>query len=665
MFLSSRLFNSYFFGFVVLIAVSSDACAKQWQLESPNGALTLSLRYQDDIGLQYRLIKDQSQTIIDWSQIGLNLSWPDTSQEQSRKSLSFDNQLDFLARVDQSIDDSYTMLHGKTSVNNYAARESRFLFQHKPSKKQLRLDIQLADDGLAFRYVLPEVSSLSHWIKDDITEFNIALQQQFWAQAYEQDESGRISYQLPYIEGDFEDGKTNQIALPVLVETEQNIWLLLHESNLNNQYHGSHLSTTKAGEYTIASPVESSVNGLGAAHAITTLPATLPWRFIVVSSDLADIVESNRVFDLADENELSDTDWIQAGSVSGSAESGQQERKRPSKLRRFINLSAQMQWPYSLLDSGWQDMGDKAVADLVAYANKRKVNLGVWYNSGGNGNIANANASYIMNRPQARKAEFKRLRSLGIRYIKVDLFDGDKQIMIQHYLDILKDAADHQLMVVFHGSTVPRGWARTYPNLMAMEAVGYGEFNSKEDDSDVAELAVMQNSILPFTRNTIGSMDFTPITFSNAQRQYPSSNAHQAALGVVFESALQHMPDNAKSYRQTNSIYRDYLSNLPTAWEQTRFLSGYPGKDIVLARRSGNTWYVAGINGEQNLKHLEFSLDFLSSAFHRDLAKSAILISDANNPNDFNAREFELGAASKLKIKVAPAGGFVMIIKLD
>ena len=123
--------------------------------------------------------------------------------------------------------------------------------------------------------------------------------------------------------------------------------------------------------------------------------------------------------------------------------------------------------------------------------------------------------------------------------------------------------------------------------------------------------------------------------------------------------------DRPSSYRKSSTAYQSYLRDLPNAWEQTHFLSGYPGKDVVMARRAGNTWYIAGINGELSIKQLEFSLDFLTSTYHRDLAKSAILISDSDKPNKFNSRSFELGAATKLRIKVAPAGGFVMIIKLD
>ena len=661
------------------INVFNVAQAREWQVESPNGQLQLSLRYLEETGLQYQLRKEQTQTLIDWSRLSLGLSWPEISQEQKRTSIDFNGELVFLARVDQDINETYTLLHGKRFNNHYVAQESRFLFQHRSSKKQLRLDIQLADDGLAFRYALPEVNSLSHWIEDEISEFNIVNQQQYWAQPFAQDDKGRFSYQSPYVLVSSLSSKQDsaatslvsstkkqevEIAMPALVKANDHTWVLLHESNLDDRYHGSHLNTTNDGRFKIMPPASRSAQALGADHAVTTLPTTLPWRFLIISDDLADIVENNRVFDLANESELSNTDWIQAGLASWSAQSNQQNPSKTSKLRDLIKLAAQMEWPYSLIDSGWQDLGDKKLTELAAYASKRSIGLGLWYHSGSKGNIVSTDATYIMNQPQLRKAEFRKLQTLGIRYIKVDLFDGDKQIIIQQYLDILKDAADHELMVVFNGSTVPRGWARTYPNLMTMEAVRGGEFYASNNHTNNTELAANQSSILPFTRNAVGSMNFAPIVFSKSQTQF-NSNAHEAALGVLFESGLQHMPDKPSSYRKLNGSYKEYLKNLPAAWDETHFLSGYPGKDIVIARRSANTWYVAGINGEMDTKQLEFSLDFLSSNLHRDLAKSAILISDANTPTEFNIGNFEIGAASRLSITVAPAGGFVMIIRLD
>jgi len=668
MFLATRL-HLFIVCYLLLLVLGDSAHAEQWHLESPKKVLKLSLRYEQDRGLEYQLVRDQNQQIIEWSQLGLDLSWPELSAESTRNQISFDEQLTFLARVDSSIDESYTMLHGKSTQNNYTAQEARFLFQHRGSAKQLRIDIQLSDDGLALRYVLPETSGLSHWISEEATEINFASNVSQWAQAYEASADKRISYQAPYLHQEAQDEKSTSQqeswSMPSLFRDDNDVWVLVHESNLTDQYHGSHLRRIGDGNFKIAGASADSAKNLGQPYAVSKLPAVLPWRFLIVSNDLADIVENNRVFDLATASKMANTDWIQAGVASSSWQPENSKPLSTRKLRKFINLSAEMQWPYSLIDMSRQELGSETLAKLVSYADKRSVGLGVSYKSGGGGNVAVANTSYLMSDPERRKAEFKTLQSLGIRYIKVDSFDGDKQIMIQHYLDILKDAAQHQLMVVFHGSTVPRGWARTYPNLMAMEAVRGGKYYSIDSEPNFTELAVYQNTILPFTRNAIGSMDFAPVAFSKQEIENHSSYAHQAALAVIFESGLQHLADDPLSYRKASGAYQDFLRNLPSSWEQTKFLSGYPGKDIVIARRSENTWYVAGINGERNIKQLEIQLDFLPSAFHRDLAKSATLISDADDPKSFNSRAFELGAASKLRVKVAPAGGFVMMIKLD
>ena len=655
--------------FTILVAFISNSYAQEWQLESPNGTLLLSLRYQNQHGLQYRVLKDQTLLVVDWSNLGLSLSWPDATAAQGRKNAHFNKGLTFLARADQDINDSYTLKHGKSRLNSYSAKESRFLFQDKKTAKQLRLDIQLADDGLAFRYALPETSGLSHWIQDEVSEFKLVDPTTIWAQNFEQDINGRISYQAPFAqhlpEPAAAENKEKHLAMPALIETKQNTWVFIHESNLNEQYHGSHLRINDQATISLRPPTTRSADSLGTDYAVSTLPAVLPWRFVLITDDLANIVESNRVFDLAEPSKIENPDWVQPGLASWSWWSDHKSTRQVRKLRRFIDYGAQMTWPYSLIDTGWQRLDDKAVQDLVQYASKRQVGLGFWYHSGGTGSVVSTDVPFIMNKPQARKAEFNRLQELGVRYVKIDLFDGDKQIMIQQYLDLLKDAAAHQLMVIFHGSTVPRGWARTYPNLMSMEAVRSNKYYLTKSESDYASSAISQNSILPFTRNVIGSMDYAPIVFSNDQDEYSSSKAHEAALGVLFESGLQHLADKPSSYRKSSSAYQSYLRELPNAWEQTHFLSGYPGKDVVMARRAANTWYIAGINGELSIKQLEFSLDFLTSSYHRDLAKSAILISDSNKPSKFNSRNFELGAATKLRIKVAPAGGFVMIIKLD
>ena len=668
MFLATRL-HLCIVCYLLFLVLGDSAHAEQWQLDSPNKVLRLSLRYEQDRGLEYQLVLEQNQPIVEWSKLGLEISWPELSAESSRKQIGFDQELTFLARVDSSIDESYTMLHGKSTQNNYAANEARFLFQHRSSSKQLRIDIQLADDGVALRYVLPETSGLSHWISEEATEINFASNVSQWAQAYETSADKRTSYEAPYLHQEAQDDEStsqqDSWSMPSLFRDDNDFWVLIHESNLTDQYHGSHLRALGDGNFKIAGPSADSVKNLGHTYAVSKLPALLPWRFLIVSRDLADIVESNRVFDLATASKIANTDWIQAGVASSSWQPENSKPLRSRKLRQFIDLSAQMQWPYSLIDVGRQELGDEALEKLVSYADKRSVGLGISYHSGGKGNVAVANTSYVMSDPERRKAEFKTLQSLGIRYIKVDSFDGDKQIMIQHYLDILKDAAQHQLMVVFNGSTVPRGWARTYPNLMTMEAVRGGKYYSIDSEPNYTELAIYQNTILPFTRNAIGSMDFAPVAFSNQEIENLSSHAHQAALAVIFESGLQHLADDPASYRKAGGAYQEFLQNLPSSWEQTKLLSGYPGKDIVIARRAGNTWYVAGINGERTIKQLEVQLDFLPSSFHRDLAKSATLISDANNPKNFNSRAFELGASSKLRVKVAPAGGFVMMIKLD
>ena len=177
----------------------------------------------------------------------------------------------------------------------------------------------------------------------------------------------------------------------------------------------------------------------------------------------------------------------------------------------------------------------------------------------------------------------------------MDFFLPDGHEMVDYYLDILEDAARHHLLVDFHGCTIPRGWSRTWPNLMSMEAVYGAEWYN--NNRRMTNAAAAHNATLPFTRNVIGPMDYTPCTFTDSQNPHITTDCHELALSILFESGLQHMADRPEAYLGLPEPVRSLLSGLPSAWDDTRLLAGYPGQSTVIARRSGDTWYIAGING--------------------------------------------------------------------
>jgi hypothetical protein len=261
----------------------------------------------------------------------------------------------------------------------------------------------------------------------------------------------------------------------------------------------------------------------------------------------------------------------------------------------------------------------------------------------------------VMAFPDERKKEFSRIRDWGAKGVKVDFFDSDKQPVIRRYLDILRDAAEYKIMVNFHGSTLPRGWERTYPHLVSMESVKGAEGAGRQEFCDAAP---MHNTILPFTRNVVGSMDYTPVTFTNKRESIRRTTpAHELALAVVFESGVMHFADNMTSYEGLPDGPKNFLRQVPVAWDETRYVAGIPGRYDVVARRKGASWYVAGINGQQTVQELSIDISFVGG---RELT----LITDGEQPGTFSTSATQVADARHV-LQLAPRGGFVLFEKAE
>jgi hypothetical protein len=315
-----------------------------------------------------------------------------------------------------------------------------------------------------------------------------------------------------------------------------------------------------------------------------------------------------------------------------------------------------MGWEYSLVDANWNVMNGGDLEQLAAYAKDKGVGLILWYNSGGPHNIVTEQPRDLMFNRDIRRKELARLQALGIKGIKVDFFQSDKQDVIRLYLDILRDAADYRLLVDFHGSTMPRGWSRTWPNLMTMEAVRGAE--SYTFDKAYANFAPGQNTILPFTRNVMGSMDYTPVTFTDELVPHETTNAHELALSVVFESGLTHFADSAEAYLGLPKEPLTFLQQVPVVWDETHYLAGEPGSFVIVARRNGSDWYIAGINGKAQQQEITIDMSFL-----RDKSYSMLLIEDGDNSRSFKATNRKISSADKLNLTLQPKGGFVAQLK--
>lgn len=646
--------------FLLLAPVTAAATPAEWQLTSPNGGLVATIHETRDGRFEYA-VSLKGRRVVEWSPLGLTLGWVDQSHPDATQYADFARTVEFAGERRRSVADHYTMVTGKRRENAYAANELTLSLTDRETARKLDIEFQVADDGVAFRYVLTGGSQLYHWVEREDTGFALGLGGQHWGQVYDAANAWQPAYEAPYTNG-VEIGTSASPkqgpgwGIPALFHDEGGAWILLHESGLNENYHGSHLMADASdGTYRIAPPLAADGMGFGSIRPATTLPAALPWRFMVISDKLGDIVESNRVFDLAPPTTMADTGWIRPGVSSWSWLTDHDSSQDLTKLKSFIGLAADMGWDYSLVDANWNRIAPDAMEQLVAEANRKGVGLLFWYNSGGRHNSVTEEPRNIMDNRSLRRAEFAKLQQLGIKGVKIDFFQSDKQDRIQQYLDILADAAEFRLMVNFHGCTVPRGWQRTYPHLMTMEAVRGGEHYSFDSEPNFAELSTTQDSVLPFARNVIGSMDFTPVLFSKQRREHLTTNAHEAALGVVFESGIQHMADSVAGYGAASADFKRYLADLPGAWDETRFLSGYPGRDLVLARRAGKRWYIAGISASAKPSALRFDLRFLGKSGR------ALVLHDGGDRYGFYSRRETITAGAK-RMQLGPYGGFVMVV---
>jgi hypothetical protein len=253
-----------------------------------------------------------------------------------------------------------------------------------------------------------------------------------------------------------------------------------------------------------------------------------------------------------------------------------------------------------------------------------------------------------------RVEEFTKLKKMGFAGVKIDFFESEKQDMIKYYLDILDDAAQFEMMVYFHGCIVPRGWARTYPNLMTYEAVRGAEWYNNTPDFTLP--APEHNATLPFTRNVIGSMDYTPVTFTNSQFPHVTSYGHELALSVLFESGFQHFADRPEGYRELPDAAKFFLKTVPNAWDDTKLLDGYPGREVTIARKKGNAWYIGGINAEsrrEKKKTLKF--DFLQEGVKYRMT----LIADGKHDKAFSVQYLSVDKSSSIDVTMLRRGGFV------
>jgi alpha-glucosidase len=636
-------YTSYFvIGICLLTTVHfSNAQQKSWQVFSPDRQLQIILT-NNGTGLSYTVLRN-NEVIIKPSALGIE-----------REDQVFVSNLTYQGSSSKKIDERYTLRSGKQLANHAIANETSIAFKNSAGHV-VSIDLRAYNDGVAFRYRFTGPSK-GVTVKNELTSFSVP-EGKTWIQNYEMPAAWEPSYESPYMNGIPVGTPAKNItgwAFPALFYVK-NHWLLVTESDVTENYFGAHLQQNcEDGIYKISLPYKEEGNGIGSIYSTATLPFATPWRIIITGKDQGTIVESNLVHHLASPNKIGNDSWVRPGRSSWSWWSDHTSSKDFQKLKRYVDLSKTMGWEYSLVDANWNIMQGGNIEDLVKYARSKNIGLSLWYNSGGPHNNITEQPRDIMHDSAKRRAELRKLHGWGIKAIKVDFFQSDKQSMIQHYHNIMKDAAKEEIMVDFHGCTLPRGWSRTYPNLLSMEGIRGAEQIGW--DTVFANNAPLYNTINVFTRNVAGSMDYTPVTFSDTKCcPHTTTNAHELALSVLYESGMLHFADSDSSYLSQKKKVQDFLKHVPSIWDEIKFLQGEPGKDVVLARRRGNKWYVAGINGENVSKTLSFQIPFL-----RAPKSKAVLFSDGDHARDINYSELNYQKGKSITIQLLPKGGFVM-----
>jgi hypothetical protein len=605
---------------------------------APGGAVAFEV---DVSRFQYRVLHGTSE-VLAWSPLGL-----------TRADQDFTANMTFTGELSRPVTEEYDLRRGKRSHYSNRGVERLISFRNA-SGARLDLEVRVFDDGFGFRYRFPETDARKLTVTREATGFQLPAGTAAFISPHDHINGGRAPYQSPYLQNMPAGTPAPHDygwSFPALFRTGDGKYLLLTEAGLDGSYCGTHLAPkADGGLYRIAFPHPTEARGVGEVNPSSTLPWATPWRAGIVGDRLATVVESSLVTDLAPPSIIADSGWVKPGRASWSWWSDEQSPRTYSRVVPFIDLASTLHWEYSLVDEGWPTMQGGSWQSLARYAASKNVGLLFWYESG----VRRPDPEKApMFQAASRREELGKLAAAGARGIKVDFFESDKQDTIRLYLGILEDAAAKRLMVDFHGSTLPRGWERTYPNLMSSEGVRGAEMY--QFDAAFAQYAPTHNTMLVFTRNVVGPMDYTPVTFSHVKNRHNTSWGHELALSVVFESGLQHFADAPQAYLGLPEDARRFLSTVPAAWDETRLLDGEPGKFAVVARRLGRAWYVGGINGGPDVKKVTVPLDLLGNGTF-----DMVLIADGRSESSFLVTKRQRNGIDAQAIEMRPYGGFAM-----
>ena len=644
-----------FFIVMAMLLGSSIVSAEDKQIASPDGKLVVTVADMD--GRPSYSVSYDNVLFLKPSPLGIIANIGDFSSGMSLEKNVSTNK----------IDETYELASIKKSKVHYVANEAVFSFTQQ-GKTIYDVIFRISNNDVAFKYKMyPQGETLSCVVKQEVTGFVFPDGTTTFLCPQSKPMGGFArtspSYETSYTADDVagKNGWGEGYTFPCLFRNGDNGWTLVSETGVNGGYCASRLLGHKEGVYTIGFPQEGEANGNGTVSPGIALPGETPWRTITVGKTLAPIVETTVPFDVVKPLYPAKGEYTY-GRGSWSWIIGMDGSTNYKEQLRYIDFSAAMGYQSVLVDALWdKQIGRDKIEELAKYGKDKGVALYLWYNSNGYWNDAPQTPRGIMDNAIARRKEMKWMQSIGIRGIKVDFFGGDKQMTMQLYEDILSDANEYGLLVIFHGCTLPRGWERMYPNFASSEAVLASEnlhFSQGSCDHEA-----FNATLHPFIRNTVGSMDFGGSALNkyynadNAPRgsRRVTSDVYALATAVLFQSPVQHFALAPNNLTDAPAWAIDFMKEVPTTWDEVRFIDGYPGKYVILARRHGDKWYIAGVNAQKETLQLKVNLPMFSNG------EKVRLFSD-DKVLQGGVKQIGIGKKQELQLTI-PCNGGVLITK--
>ena len=639
---------------VWLFALSGPLAAQSVSVNGPDGKLQLTVSCPSANGEVSYAVTYNGKQMLESSPLGMETNVGD-----------FYRGLQLKEHKVTALDTVYEQSRIKASRIHYRANELLCSFVNGEGKN-VQITFRVSNNDVAFRYTLPrEQGKGSATVNSERTGFRFPSQTTTFLCPQSDAMIGWKRTKPSYEEEYKADAPMNErsgyghgYTFPCLFKVGDNGWVLLSETGVDSRYCGSRLSDWDNGVYRIAFPMPEENNGNGTVSPAFALPGSTPWRTVTVGETLKPIVETTVPWDVVEPRYTTTHDY-KPGRGTWSWILWQDGSINYDDQVRYVDLAAAMGYEYVLIDNWWDNnIGRDRMEQFIKYARSKGVEVFLWYSSSGYWNDIEQSPVNRMDNSIARKQEMRWLQSQGVKGIKVDFFGGDKQETLRLYEEILSDADDHGLMVIFHGCTLPRGWERMYPNYVGSEAVLASE--NLVFDQHFCDNEAFNATLHPFIRNAVGCMEFGGVFLNKRLNRgndggtiRRTTDIFQLATAVLFQNPIQNFALAPNNLTDAPQICLDFMKQVPTIWDETRFIDGYPGRYVVLARRHGNTWYIAAANATAEPLKLKLDLPMLAG-------QEVSLYSDDKKMQP-QLKLQKIKADGSLQLTVQPQGGAVIV----